>query len=411
MAKQQFLLSSAIGFGLSMGLLYSTAPLAEITFDDYELAQGDGDPQETALEEVSANNMNETAIEENIVSDSDDPEENVATITAEGDFLVPTYLLPVEEEPQDVLTTSENEEIQPQSTNDVSVTKTVKTTTTITTTTEELPIFDVSTDTKKTAISSDTIPSVPVVDVSEKDETATGVEQPSLIDEQPTQVKPKPAAQTPHYIGSGYTGTQKQNTPAVTVPETPQKPAPQTVVTPAPIEPKTPVLSVQPERPILVPLAPLPKTTEPEPTIEPHVRKVVPSEYADKMLTAVSQNVRPEFIMPQEIKVSFYKNASEFSGQTIKWIKAFSVGALNDPRLIVQVRLSVQNPAVQQKRLSVVRNTLIGAGLSPHQIQIVFTNRPADSLILRLMDKPEATSVSVRKSKTGRRVEKRTTKW
>ena len=130
MAKQQFLLSSAIGFGLSMGLLYSTAPLAEITFDDYELAQGDGDPQETALEEVSANNMNETAIEENIVSDSDDSEENVATITAEGDFLVPTYLLPVEEEPQGVLTTSENEEIQPQSTNDVSVTKTVKTTTT-----------------------------------------------------------------------------------------------------------------------------------------------------------------------------------------------------------------------------------------------------------------------------------------
>jgi hypothetical protein len=115
--------------------------------------------------------------------------------------------------------------------------------------------------------------------------------------------------------------------------------------------------------------------------------------------------------MPQEIKVSFYENASHFSGQTIKWIKAFSVSAMNDPRLIVEVRLSTQNPSVQQKRLSIIQNTLVGNGLSPHQIQVIFTDRPADSLILRTALKPELAQVSGLNEKKGRRSQKQTMRW
>ncbi len=380
MAKQQILLSSAIGLCFGAALLYAATPLAENIPADYGIAQGDGEPDENSLETTTPGDMEE-------LSDGD---EDVATITAEGDFLVPTYLLPVEEE------LKEEPVVQNNVADNVSVTKTITTTTTTTTTTEELPIFDVSSKSDKKPAETVKL-SVPSV------KSEAGAEEKTVSKQVST------AQQAPRYIGTGHAAPSKQSVQPTVVP-TSDIPVIPVNLTPAPIVPKTPVVSV-PEHPILVPLAPLPKVAEPEPIIETPTRKVIPSEYADRVLATFNQNERPDFIMPQEIKVSFYRNASEFSGQTIKWIKAFSVGALNDPRLIVQVRLSVYNPAVQQKRLSVVRNTLIGAGLSPHQIQVVFTNRPTDSLILRLMDKPEAVSVSIRQSKAGRRVEKRTTKW
>ena len=394
MAKQKLFLHSTIGLCLTFSLLYPALATASSYLLDNEPAQGDGDPSEETLNEI-------TVTEKDDIADSD---EDVATITAEGDFLVPTYLLPVAEE--SAVAASNTEE-------NVSVTKKITTTTTTTTTTQELPIYVVS-DTSATSADTDTTQNK--ADNTDKVDTPETLVEPAptvvvdvqvkptqpIIEEPVVPVKVQPTPPTPsHNIGTGYhTSTsstkKKEETKILTVPTKP--------VTPS-------VDHFEPARPILIPLAPLPKVAEPEPTVEPHIRKIVPSEYADKMLTALEDNKRPDFIMPQEIKVSFYKNASHFSGQTIKWIKAFSVSAMNDPRLIVQVRLSTQTPAIQQKRLSVIQNTLIGNGLSPHQIQVVFTERPADSLILRTIVKPEHTQVSVKTSKTGRRTQKQTTRW
>lgn len=390
MVKQRIFLQSAIGLSFGLSLLCPAFVMASSDVLDEGLAQGDGDPAEDVLVE--------TAIE----AEPADADEDVATITAEGDFLVPTYLLPVAEEEAQVVSQTDN---------NVSVKKTITTTTT--TTTKEVPVYVVSASSSKTvstdsAVSSKEGKSTSVMDVhtqvAEKSKMASEVGKTELSNQGNGQKK---APVITHNIGAGYNapkplvqnGVKSATLSEPTLPSVPSVPSV-----------SGSVQTVQ-ARPVLVPLAPLPKMAEPEPVVEPHVRKIVPSQYADKMLTALEDNKRPDFIMPQEIKVSFYKNASHFSGQTIKWIKAFSVSAMNDPRLIVEVRLSTQNPSVQQKRLSIIQNTLIGNGLSPHQIRVIFTNRPADSLILRTMPKPELAQVSVSDAKKRQRGEKRTTRW
>lgn len=387
MVKQRIFLQSAIGLSFGLSLLCPAFVMASSDVFDEGLAQGDGDPAEDVLVE--------TAIE----AEPTDADEDVATITAEGDFLVPTYLLPVAEEEAQVASKTDN---------NVSVKKT--TTTTTITTTKEVPVYVVSASSSKvggadSAVSSKEGKSTPVMDVhtqvAEKSKMVSEVGKTDQLNQGNGQKK---APVITHNIGAGYNAPKplvQNGVKSVTLSE-PTLPSVPSVLAPS--------QAVQ-ARPVLVPLAPLPKMAEPEPAVEPHVRKIVPSQYADKMLTALEDNKRPDFIMPQEIKVSFYKNASHFSGQTIKWIKAFSVSAMNDPRLIVEVRLSTQNPSVQQKRLSIIQNTLIGNGLSPHQIRVIFTNRPADSLILRTMPKPELIQVSVFDTKKRQRGEKRTTRW
>lgn len=364
MVKQKIFLSSALGLCLGFCLFYTPcAPAAISVPAGFELSQGDGDPSEEIPAELLTDEKDETS------------EDAVATITAEGDFLLPTYLLPVEGENADTQTAN-NEMVE------VGTTTTTTTTITTTTTTQDQPVVAAAQANEPANTNAAVSDELAVVNVSEG--------------------SAKPAEpQTPRAIGSGYTNRliaassqQSEN-----------------VLTPAPAAPATPATSSAQATPILIPLAALPATPEPDPVVEPHERKVIPSEYADQMLHALGRNEHPGFIMPREIKVSFYKNATDFSGQTLKWIKAFSINALNDPRLIIQVRLSRKNPSIQYKRLSVIKNTLIGSGLSPHQIQIVYTARPSDSLVLRLTDKPEAAQVTIRKSGSGRRIEKRTTKW
>ena len=466
MAKQHIFFGSALGLCLSLSLVYAPDALANKTnWQDADLSQGDGDPLEELPEELISEEKKSDATQE--ISEDD-----VATITAEGDFLLPTFLLPVEETaetsqltasvetketPSQVTATQQTTQTQNADTQviDETVTTRTITTTTTTTTTEDLPIYVVSTqpttktvvqptpqetqnvketdqktspqsDTSveiaqadkvatpqkvalpKTSLTQTTAPSYPI------DDKTSSADLPVVLATTSTQNVKLPQTQTTQ---TTVKTTQVTTTPAVqsVVPQpTPIVQSGKNIETKntAILTPVTPTYTAPSTRPILIPLAPLPKVAEPEPTAPtPPVRKVIPSEYADYMLTALEKNERPGFIMPQEIKVSFYKNASHFSGQTIKWIKAFSMKALNDPRLVVQVRLSTQNPAVQQKRLSIIKNTLIGNGLSPHQIQIVFTDRPTDSLVLRTINKPEHTQISVRKSQSGRRVEKRTTKW
>lgn len=440
MAKQKIFFGSAIGLCLSFGLLSASSALADVkVWQDMDLAQGDGDPSEELPAEF--------------VAETESGEDDVATITAEGDFLLPTYLLPVQEDAvsnaQSVtVAEADNQVVEhksvaktDQNVLDETVTTKTITTTKTTTTTEELPIYVVSTKETgkseqpavvkteqkvvqtavpvvkkepvvvkkevKTVKAPVTVADLPVVLASKE---AQRVQLPQTQTTQ-TVVRTKKTTATPMWSQNKTTGTVAQASTQRVAESTVLGRGMKTQGYSASM-PKQPVGQAVSVRPVLIPLAPLPKVVEPEPVAPAApVRKVVPSAYADHMLNALEQNARPEFIMPQEIKVSFYKNATHFSGQTIKWIKAFSMSAINDPRLIVQVRLSTQTPDVQQKRLSIIRNTLIGNGLSPHQIQIVFTDRPADSLILRTINKPEHTQISVRKSQSGRRVEKRTTKW
>ena len=86
--------------------------------------------------------------------------------------------------------------------------------------------------------------------------------------------------------------------------------------------------------------------------------------------------------MPHEMRITFYPRAKAFSGQTLKWIKAFALTALQDPRLVVEVRASCAEADLQTDRLKLVQKTLKEAGLSSHQVVINFTDRPVDTMLL-----------------------------
>ena len=139
--------------------------------------------------------------------------------------------------------------------------------------------------------------------------------------------------------------------------------------------------------------------------------RVVSSVVADQVLADAQNNTKSSLLMPQDIKVTFYPNSAEFSGQTVKWIKVFSLQALNDPRYVVQVRLSTENPEVQQKRLYVIQRLFENSGLSTHQIVVDYVDRPADSLVLRLVEKPENARVEKVHLKNGKTKVKKTINW
>ena len=115
--------------------------------------------------------------------------------------------------------------------------------------------------------------------------------------------------------------------------------------------------------------------------------KTYSSVYADKVLEATQTNQELPLIMPMDLKVSFYPNAADFSGQTIKWLKVFTHKALQDPRYVIEVRLSNENLLLQQKRLFVIQKILANSGLSSHQLVVDYVKRPKDILVLRMVKK------------------------
>ena len=148
---------------------------------------------------------------------------------------------------------------------------------------------------------------------------------------------------------------------------------------------------------LLIPLAPLPSVEKAEPALPPHQRAVIHGEYADQMVGSLKSGDPLAFKMPHELKIIFYPKASAFSGQTLKWIKGFALAAVDDPRLIVEVRASCAEADLQATRLKLVKDALKGAGLSTHQIVINYTNRPVDTMLLRAVPRIEAEELVLTK--------------
>lgn len=295
------------------GALFSASGATAQPSDFQMISQGDGDPSERAAGLLA---------DERLAT----PEESVATVTADGEFLLPTYLV-----------AADAPTAPPQA---------------------------------APAIASAAKPvPAPAPVIAPLPLPAPAI-QPAPI------VAPAPiAAPAPRAIGTGH---------AITRAAAPQR--------------------------LLLPLAELPIAETEEP-LEARAQHIVPSDYADRLLQSIRTGAAPPFIMPQELKVTFYPGSSAFSGQTLKWVKAFSAAALADPRLSVEIRLNPHEAALQQARLFLVKDALIGNGLSPHQIQVVFTNRPADTLLLITRGRAPAVEESSSVSAIGTSTVRRTTKW
>ncbi len=340
---QQKILLFVCAFGL-----FSATSFAG-SFESLEIAQGDGDPRESSVQErlMDAKNL---------------ADEDVATVTAEGDFVVPTYLLQ---------TVEESVEEKP-----VQVTRKVE---------KELPVV-VVTQTEVTPVSEQMAVERKLTGGTKQTEKiyseAVSRKSPKLVKKSTSDVlkseKEKLVSSTDDDINDILSGAYE--TAGVS----------------------------SDKKPLLLPLkggATKPKKTQMNESFPRPVMNTYSSVYADKIVEAAKTNEKLPLIMPMDLKVSFYPNATDFSGKTIKWVKAFSYRALQDPRYVVQVRLSKEKPYLQEKRLRLVEKILMGAGLSKHQLVVDYVERPEDSLVLRMVKKEPAISVK----STGK--EKRVINW
>ena len=252
------------------------------------------------------------------------PEEAVATVTADGDFLLPTYLLPGE-------------------------TATIERTTTVEKTFEQTP----------SKVTSVTVPVVQQTVATQKTTTTTTT-------------------------ADDFSDLLQQIAP-VTTPTTSEVEQIEDPILEQPDE-----SAVKPTvQKLLIPLAPVSTAAPVEPDLPKKERFVVPSEYADQMIDSLKVGQQTPFKMPHEVRITFYPRASAFSGQTLKWVRAFATAALQDPRLIVEIRASCAEAALQDTRLKLVKGVLAGAGLSTHQIVVNYTDRPVDTMLLRAVPRPE----------------------
>lgn len=100
-------------------------------------------------------------------------------------------------------------------------------------------------------------------------------------------------------------------------------------------------------------------------------------------LQETTRNHQQNKILPSELKLSFQPNRAEISGQTLRWIKAFSEAAQNE-NTYLQVRLDASTPTdIQRKRLNLLYSIFINNGVNPQKIDTVFTTTEPNAFIIR----------------------------
>lgn len=97
-------------------------------------------------------------------------------------------------------------------------------------------------------------------------------------------------------------------------------------------------------------------------------------------------------ITPTELKLSFNPGRAEISGQTLRWLKAFSEKATNEDN-IIQIRLDASaSTELQRKRLGLLYTIFTNNGVDIDTIDTAFSNIETDTFIIRAIKK-RATNV------------------
>ncbi len=373
----------------------TTPQTAETTAETPAAAESAATEESAASEETPAAEPTETTMETEVT------EQDMATVTAEGDFLLPTYMLP--DGPEAIEDEIPESPIFPQKT--------------ITRPKTDLPIKELASAKLKKAMEARPAPQ-PVA------------EQPTQQGDNPIIIPndPIPAAafmqpaltapSTPQPIVVPYnptvTTSQSNTSPLTAVPTTtPTMPNIDDLLSGLELNEPTEDDTVdKPKKSLLLPIrGKIIRSEIPEEKAPVLKKRTLSSDVADKVLAASGKGGTGAFLMPQDLKLTFYPNATDFSGQTVKWIKAFSIKAARDPRYIVEIRLSQQNPVIQQKRLFVIQNILSNNGLSAHQLAVTYVDRPENSLVLRIVKKGEETQTTEIISKTGRKSSNTLISW
>ncbi len=90
-------------------------------------------------------------------------------------------------------------------------------------------------------------------------------------------------------------------------------------------------------------------------------------------------------IVPTELKLSFQPERAEISGQTLRWLKAFSEAA-KDGKTYLQVRLDATAPIeLQRKRLNLLYTIFINNGVDFKKVDTVFSLTEPNAFIIRTL--------------------------
>lgn len=178
--------------------------------------------------------------------------------------------------------------------------------------------------------------------------------------------------------------------------------------------------------PLLLPLPEKRKSPPPmeEPDPEPYMppRQVTQNGYVDHVLSVLERKESAPVYhtesdetvlksIPTELKISFMPGNADLSSQSLKWIRAFAYHPKKAVNNIVEIRLSPNNLELQSRRFALIKGALESSGLNPRQIQFVLTDRNPDTIVLRSVALPEDSEVLYRKGKDGKMASQIIQKW
>ena len=145
------------------------------------------------------------------------------------------------------------------------------------------------------------------------------------------------------------------------------------------------------DQPLLSPLPEMLRVSLDEAPIAPKKVPFNRTSYADQSLAFVESGVMGTFNMPREVRITFYSGQSSLSAQALKWVRAFAIRVVRDPRLLAEIRVSEQQWKLQEKRLSMILQILKEEGVSVHQIRVLKTDRNPDNILMGYVYNSEQT--------------------
>ena len=90
-------------------------------------------------------------------------------------------------------------------------------------------------------------------------------------------------------------------------------------------------------------------------------------------------------IIPSELKLSFQPDRAEISGQTLRWLKAFSEKA-KEEKTYLQIRLDATAPIeLQRKRLNLLYTIFMNNGVDFSKVDTVFSLTESNAFIIRTL--------------------------
>ena len=97
----------------------------------------------------------------------------------------------------------------------------------------------------------------------------------------------------------------------------------------------------------------------PEPAIPPSKRLQHPSPYAAKLVAKETGKSKASIQLPKDIRMQFPPRSTQLTESAVKWISAYALHVLKDPTLVVNLRVSYQDWAIQQARLGLILQIMI----------------------------------------------------